>query len=78
MSESIVNLPIERVESLLLLIRGEKVIMDRELARLYGFSTKVLDQAVRHDLNRFLGDFMFQLTTNEAREPGGRNPGMLV
>lgn len=59
MSELIVNLPIERVESIILFIRGEKVIMDRELARLYGVSTKVLNQAVRRNLNRFPEDFMF-------------------
>ena len=67
MSESIVNLPIERVESVILLIRGEKVTMDRELARLYGDSTKVLNQAVSRNLNRFPEDFMFQLTMDEAR-----------
>ncbi len=67
MSELIVNLPIERVGSVILLIRGEKVIMDRELARLYGVTTKVLNQAVSRNLNRFPKDFMFQLTMDEAR-----------
>lgn len=67
MTESLVNLPIERVETVILLIHGENVIIDRELARLYGVSTKVLNQAVRRNLNRFPEDFMFQLTMDEAR-----------
>jgi hypothetical protein len=67
MTESIVNVPIERVETVILFIRGQKVIIDRELARLYGVSTKVLNQAVRRNLNRFPEDFMFQLTTDETR-----------
>lgn len=41
--------------------------MDRDLARLYGVSTKVLNQAVRRNLDRFPEDFMFQLTMDEAR-----------
>jgi len=43
------------------------VILDRELARLYGVSTKALNQAVRRNLDRFPEDFMFQLTVDEAR-----------
>ena len=53
--------------SAILLIRGERVILDRELARLYGVSTKALNQAVRRNLDRFPEDFMFQLTVDEAR-----------
>jgi hypothetical protein len=48
------------------LIRGHKVILERELARLYGASTKALNQAVKRNLNRFPEDFMFQLTPEET------------
>jgi hypothetical protein len=48
------------------LIRGHKVILDRELARLYGVSTRTLNQAVKRNRNRFPDDFMFQLTPEEA------------
>jgi hypothetical protein len=67
MNKSNIDLPIESVESLILVIGAEKVIIDRELARLYGVSTKVLNQAVRRNLNRFPADFIFQLTMEEAR-----------
>lgn len=48
-------------------IRGEKVLLDRDLALLYGIDTKVLKQAVRRNLKRFPDDFMFVLTKNELR-----------
>ena len=67
MTNALVKVPAERVENSILLIRGEKVILDRELARLYGVSTKVLNQAVRRNLDRFPEDFMFQPTMDEAR-----------
>ncbi|NEW84265.1 MAG: ORF6N domain-containing protein [Mariniphaga sp.] len=47
------------------LIRGQKVMLDRDLAELYGLDTKVLKQQVRRNLNRFPDDFMFELTENE-------------
>jgi len=46
-------------------IRGKKVILDRDLSELYGVSTKVLNQAVKRNIKRFPGDFMFQLTELE-------------
>ena len=58
----------ERIEKIILLIRGHKVILDRDLARLYGVPTKVLNQAVRRNKNRFPEDFMFQLTLEETRQ----------
>lgn len=58
----------ERVESYILLIRGEKVILDRDLARLYGVTTRVLNQAVKRNSARFPEDFMFQLTADETRQ----------
>jgi hypothetical protein len=55
----------ERIEGLILLIRGEKVILDRDLAVLYGVEPKVLIQAVKRNLRRFPSDFMFQLNRDE-------------
>ena len=57
--------PVERIERSILMIRGEKVILDAELAALYGVATKVLVQAVKRNLGRFPLDFMFQLTDEE-------------
>ncbi|WP_390624746.1 ORF6N domain-containing protein [Anthocerotibacter panamensis] len=56
----------ERIEKAILLIRGQKVILDSDLAQLYGVATKVLNQAVKRNLDRFPEDFMFQLTQEEA------------
>ena len=57
---------VEQIESLILSIRGKQVILDRDLARLYGVETKVLNQAVKRNIERFPEDFMFQLTKEEA------------
>ncbi len=56
----------ERVEDIITLIRGEKVILDRDLAVLYGVETKVLIQAVKRNITRFPADFMFQLNRRES------------
>ncbi len=58
--------PQQRLADLMHVIRGEKVLLDTDLAELYGVPTKVLNQAVRRNLERFPGDFMFQLSTSEA------------
>ena len=58
-------IPIERIEAKILLIRGQKVLIDADLAELYGVPTKVLVQAVKRNLERFPADFMFQLTDQE-------------
>ncbi|MBI5684508.1 MAG: ORF6N domain-containing protein [Verrucomicrobia bacterium] len=58
--------PIERVERLIHLARGEKVLLDADLARLYGVETRTLNQAVKRNPSRFPADFMFQLTIEEA------------
>ena len=50
------------IESLIYEIRGQKVMLDRDLAKLYGVETKVLNQAVKRNLKRFPEDFMFQLS----------------
>ena len=47
------------------IIRGEKVILDRDIARLYGIPTKALKQAVKRNFNRFPMDFMFELSPEE-------------
>ena len=59
--------PIERIERSILLIRGQKVMIARDLAYLYGVTTKVLNQAVKRHKDRFSEDFMFQLTMEEAK-----------
>ncbi len=56
----------EQIEHQILLIRGHRVMLDRDLASLYGIETKNLNKAVRRNLDRFPGDFMFQLTAEEA------------
>jgi hypothetical protein len=61
-----VLVPIEVVERKILLIRGQKVILDVDLAELYGVTTKVFNQAVKRNIDRFPKDFMFQLTADEA------------
>jgi len=59
---------IERIEYAIYLIRGEKVMLDRDLAALYGVSTKVLKQAVRRNGARFPNDFMFVLSAAEFQD----------
>ncbi len=55
----------ERIEKAILLIRGQKVMLDADLAALYGVETRVLTQAVKRNLERFPSDFMFRLTNRE-------------
>jgi hypothetical protein len=59
---------IERIEKTIYLIRGEKVMLDRDLAELYEVLTKALNQAVRRNRDRFPADFMFQLSEKEVAE----------
>jgi Zn-dependent protease with chaperone function len=61
-------IPTERIERSILLIRGEKVMLDADLAEIYGVTTKVLNQAVKRNAIRFPEDFMFQLTEREKAE----------
>lgn len=56
----------ERIEDRILLIRGQKVLLDFQLAELYGVSTKALNQAVKRNSERFPEDFMFQLSEAES------------
>ncbi len=63
MSEELV--PVELIENKIFLIRGLKVMLDRDLALLYGVDTASLNQAVKRNIERFPGDFMFSLTQQE-------------
>jgi hypothetical protein len=65
MHEDIGLVPAERIEQSILLIRGHRVILDADLAALYGVETKQLIQAVKRNLPRFPNDFMFQLNEEE-------------
>ena len=64
-TESLTVIPTERIESAIYLIRGQKVILDKDLAVLYGVETFNLNKAVKRNRERFPGDFMFQLTKDE-------------
>ncbi len=59
---------VEKVEQRILLIRGEKVILDADLAEFYGVTTKRLNEQVKRNRDRFPEDFMFQLTGSERME----------
>jgi hypothetical protein len=59
-------IPQKRIETKILLMRGENVILDRDLAELYEVATKVFNQAVKRNIKRFPKDFMFQLTKTES------------
>ena len=59
-------IPVERIEKAIHSIRGERVMLDRDLAAMYGVATKVFNQAVKRHQERFPADFMFQLTKEKA------------
>ena len=59
-------IPAERVEKLIHLARGERVLLDSDLASLYGVTTGALNRAVKRNASRFPSDFMFQLTPEDA------------
>ena len=58
---------LQEIQSKIYEIRGQKVMLDRDLAEMYGVQTKVLNQAVKRNIERFPEDFMFQLTTEETK-----------
>jgi hypothetical protein len=60
--------PSERIEQTILLLRGNKIILDRDLAAMYGVSTRDLNKAVSRNLDRFPDDFMVQLTRAEFND----------
>ena len=61
-------IPRERIDRSILMIRGQKVMLDADLANLYGVTTKRLNEQVKRNRNRFPSDFMFQLTVKERSE----------
>ena len=68
MTESKPVVKVGKIQQRILLVRGEKVIVDADLAEFYGVPTKALNQAVRRNIDRFPADFMFQLNKNEKTE----------
>jgi hypothetical protein len=68
MDKKSIMVPIERIEQAIFLIRGKKVMVDSDLAVLYGVPTKALNQAVKRNERRFPPDFMFRLTKKEKNE----------
>jgi hypothetical protein len=64
--EAEIIIPDEMISRQIYLIRNQKVMIDRDLAKLYEVETKVLKQAVKRNLERFPGDFMFELTKAES------------
>ena len=66
MSENRV-VPVAIIENIILVIRGQKVILSRDLAQLYGVTTGNLNKAVKRNIDRFPNDFMFQLTAEEYK-----------
>ena len=61
-------IPQETIENRILMIRGLKVMIDRDLAQLYGVSTKRLNEQVKRNIERFPGNFMFQLSEQEKSD----------
>ena len=60
--------PVGKIENRILLIRGEKIVIEADLAGFYGVPTKRLNEQVKRNVDRFPDDFMFQLTKNEKSE----------
>ena len=58
----------QKILNKIYVIRGEKVMLDRDLAELYGTETRILKQAVKRNITRFPKDFMFEMTTNEFKK----------
>jgi hypothetical protein len=68
MAKTTALVPTERIESRILVIRGHRVMLDVDLAEVYGTTTKALNQAVKRNRSRFPKDFTFQLTGREKKE----------
>lgn len=66
--QNIQVIPQQVIESKIFIIRGKKVMLDRDLAILYSVETRALNQAVKRNIERFPSDFMFQLSQEEAKE----------
>jgi len=68
MAVNLATMPPEHVDTRIFWIRGQKVILDADLAEIYGVKTKALNQAVKRNAERFPADFMLQLTDDEKAE----------
>ena len=62
-------IPVGRIEQRILLIRGQRVLLDADLAQLYGVKTKRLNEQIRRNAERFPEDFMFRLTARDVTPP---------
>ena len=62
------SVPIEKITGKIFMLRGEKVMLDRDLAELYNVETRALNQAVSRNMERFPPDFMLTLTGDEIKE----------
>ena len=60
--------PAERIQSRILVLRGQRVLLDRDLAALYGVTSKRLNEQVKRNTRKFPEDFMFQLTSDEIAQ----------
>lgn len=58
-------IPIEIIENKIFIVRGQKVMLDSDLAKLYGVETRIINRNVKRNINRFPDDFMFQLSNDE-------------
>lgn len=65
MARQKISVPLERIERLIFIIRGQRVMIDTDLAELYGVEIKALNRAFARNRERFPQDFMFQLSENE-------------
>lgn len=68
MSSSTSIILVESIESIIIPIRGQKILVDADLARLYGVPTKRLNEQVKRNIKRFPADFMFELSPEEKKE----------
>jgi hypothetical protein len=60
------DVPTEKIEKSILIVRGQRVMLDKDLAELYGVGTGALNRAVKRNVHRFPVDFMFQIADEEA------------
>ena len=68
MTEQLLRYDSPRIEPIILTVRGRKVVLDMELARIYGVTTKIFNQAVKRNRRKFPPDFMFRLTAEEYED----------
>ncbi len=68
MNNDVVIIDKDKIESKIYIIRGQKVMLDSDLAEIYGYTTKAFNQQVKNNIEKFDEDFMFRLTLNEAQD----------